>query len=125
MVEYHQLFLQKALSRMFDWVPSASPIMQGFFFLLLSIEVATFNLPRTLDIMISILSKYFISSRNFLFRCNRIMFETCSNLTMRNQNGVDKVVLVSLLLTSNMLKRVNDQVNATGKKIGTVTSLIS
>ena len=60
-------------------------------FLLLSIEPSTFN----------------ISSGSFLFkRCNKIMFETRSNLTMRNQNGVDIVVMVSLLLTWNMLTRI-------------------
>ena len=31
------------------------------------------------------------------------MFETCLKLTMRNQNSFDKVVLVFLMLTWNML----------------------
>ena len=35
------------------------------------------------------------------------MFPTCLNLIMRNQSGVDKVLLVSLLLISDMLKRVS------------------
>ena len=43
---------------------------------------------------------------------------------MRNQNGFDKVVLVSLLVTQNMFKieqassfNDNDQINAAGKEI--------
>ena len=35
------------------------------------------------------------------------MFQTCLNLTMRNQNGVDKVVQISLLLTWETLTRVS------------------
>ena len=33
----------------------------------------------------------------------KLMSEPCSNLTMRNQNGVDKVILVSFLLTWNFV----------------------
>ena len=64
-----------------------------------------------------------ISSRNLLFRCNRITSETCSNLTMWNQNGADKVILVSFLLTWNVVtcgstvsNSDNDQVNNVGGK---------
>ena len=35
------------------------------------------------------------------------MFQTCSNLTMGNQNKADKVVLISLLLTWDMVTRVS------------------
>lgn len=48
---------------------------------------------------------------------------------MRNRNSVDKVVLVSLLLTWNTLTddsvptRDNDQLNALGKDIDLLTSL--
>ena len=35
------------------------------------------------------------------------MFQTCSNLIMGNQNGIGKVVLVSLLLNWDMLTRVS------------------
>ena len=59
--------------------------------LLLLIETATLNLPRIF--LIWLVSYLNISSRNLLFRCNRIMPEACSNLTMRNQNGFDKVIL--------------------------------
>ena len=48
------------------------------------------------------------------------MFETCLILTVRNQNGADKVVLFSLLFTWNMLAGGSpvsrtDQVNTAGK----------
>ena len=57
------------------------------------------------------------------------MLQTCSSVTMRNQNGV--VVLVFLLLTWDMVTRVstvslsgNDhQVNTVGKDIYPVASL--
>ena len=59
------------------------------------------------------------------------MFPTRLNLTMRNQNGVDKVLLVSLLLISDMLKRVSTvstidddhQANTVVKDIKPVPSL--
>ena len=35
------------------------------------------------------------------------MSQTCSNLIMGNQNGIGKVVLVSLLLNWDMLTRVS------------------
>ena len=74
-----------------------------------------------------------VPGRHFLFTYNRIMFETSSNLTMRDQNGTDKVALFSLLLNWNMLARSsaasisdNDhQANTTWKCIDPVTSLIS
>ena len=60
------------------------------------------------------------------------MFQSCSNLNMRNYIDVNKVVLVSLLLTWDMLARVstvstsdNDhQSDTVGKDIDPVTSLI-
>ena len=74
-------------------------------FFLLSVETATFNLPRIfLKWLVFYLS---ILSRDLLFRCNGIMFQTCLNLTMRNQNGIDKVVQISLLLTWETLTRVS------------------
>ena len=65
-----------------------------------------------------------------IFWCNRILPQTCLNLTMRNQSGVDKVALVSLLLTWDMLTRVstvsardNDrQANTVGKEIDPMAS---
>ena len=90
-------------------------------FLLLSIETATLNLPGIF--LIWSVSYLNISCRNLLFRCNRITSETCSNLTMRNQNGVDKLILVSFLLTWNVVTcgstvstSDNDQVNNVGGK---------
>ena len=63
--------------------------------------------------------------------CNRIIFKTCSNITMRNQNSVDKVVLVSLLLTWNMLRHGStvstseaEQANVARKDTDPITSLI-
>ena len=50
------------------------------------------------------------------------MFETCSNLYMRKQNSVDKVILVSFLLAWNVVTHgstvytgENEQVNVGGK----------
>ena len=62
-----------------------------------------------------------------------IMFRTCSNLTLRNQNGINKVVLVSFLPTWDMLTRVptistggNDhQANTIAKGIDPVNSLFN
>ena len=62
-----------------------------------------------------------------------VLFRTCSNLTMRNQNGINKVVLVSLLSTWDMLTRVptistggNDhQANTVVKGIDPVNSLFN
>ena len=61
------------------------------------------------------------------------MFRTCSNLTLRNQNGINKVVLVSFLPTWDMLTRVptistggNDhQANTIAKGIDPVNSLFN
>ena len=59
------------------------------------------------------------------------MFQICSNLTMRNNKEVGKVILVSLLLTWDKLTRVltvstsgsDHQVNTIEKDIDPVTSL--
>ena len=67
-----------------------SLIIQGFF-LLLSFETTTSNFPR---IFLMWLEFYLnISSRIFLFNSDRIKFQTCSNLSMRNHNGAGKVTL--------------------------------
>ena len=67
-------------------------------FLLSSMEVATLNR-----------SVFYLStlSRNFLLLCNRVLFQTCLNLAISNLNGIDKAVLVFLLLTSYMLTCVS------------------
>ena len=59
------------------------------------------------------------------------MFQACLNLTMRKKNGVDEVILVSLLLTSDILARAsavstsdNDcQAKAVGEDIDPMVSL--
>ena len=56
------------------------------------------------------------------------MFGTCLILTVRNQNGADKVVLVSLLFTWNMLAGGSpvtrtDQVNTAGKDMDPMADL--
>ena len=79
------------------------PWLSLSFLLLLSIEAVTLNLPIIL--LMWFVFYISISSRNLLCRCNRIMFETCRNLPMRDEKGFDKVVLVSFLLTWNMFTR--------------------
>ena len=110
---------------MFDWVLT----IQCFFLLLLSSEAVTWNISRMFSVwLVFYLS---VSNRNFLFRSKRIMFKTYLNLTMWNQNGINKVVLGSLLLTQEIITRIvtastsdNDhEPNTIGKEVDPVTSL--
>ena len=86
----------------FHLILNTSLIIQLYFLILLilslSMEAATLNLPKIFLIWLAFYLRIF--SRNFLFRRNKVMFETCQNFTMRNQNGFHKVVLTSLLLTN-------------------------
>ena len=86
----------------FYLILNTSLIIQLYFLILLilslSMEAATLNLPKIFLIWLAFYLRIF--SRNFLFRRNKVMFETCQNFTMRNQNGFHKVVLTSLLLTN-------------------------
>ena len=92
-------------------VLNMSLIWQGFF-VLLSIETTTSNLPRpaNLSIVISILFEqqsqaeiYSLGELQEIYSL-LIKLQACSNLTMRNQNDIDRVVLFFLLLTWDFLK---------------------
>ena len=93
------------------------------FFLIIISWGCHFESSKNLSNVISISFKYL--EQKFLFRCNRIIFQTCSNLTMRNLNDVNKVVLASVSLTWDMLTFVstvstsenNHQANTVAKDI--------
>ena len=52
------------------------------------------------------------------------MSQTCSNLIMGNQNGIGKVVLVSLLLNWDMLTRVSAVIASDNDHLETTVDFI-